>query len=65
MSYKPESRRDTDLELKIDTQSHVLSETAFVVLKMESYGVEGEQVQLLAFWGQLEGYELNEVGVND
>lgn len=41
----------TDFKLRIDTQSHVLSETAFVVLKRESHGVEGEQGKLLAFLG--------------
>jgi len=43
----------------------VLSETAFVVLKRESYGVEGEHLKLLAFGGQLKEYKLKEVGVNN
>lgn len=45
----------TEFKLKIDTQSHVLSETKNVVLKRESYEVEGEQVKLFGFWGSAKG----------
>lgn len=47
----------TDFKLKIDTQSHVLLETAFTVLKGKSDAVEGEQVKFLAFGESAKGIQ--------